>query len=425
LAFYQAATTLLAPLAGPWLAARARAGKEDQARINERFGRYTCERPQGPVAWLHGASIGESTIALSLIEALGARDPALSFVLTTGTRTSAELALRRAPPRMQHVYAPLDTHAATRAFLEHWRPDLGVFVESEIWPNLILAAERRGVKLALVNARMSVKTLRRWERWSAAGARLMRAFAFVSAADARTARTLKRLRGQDVPARGNLKLAAPAPRIDIAARSALAEAVHGRKLWLAASTHPGEDEIALAAHDRIRADIPDALLVVAPRHPERGEAVAALAHGAPRRANNEALANASVYVADTLGELGVFYDIAPVALVAGSLLPLLKGHNPIEPAKLGAAIVTGPHVESFQDIYEALFAAKGAIRVSHAPELAQAVLHLWRNEDARAEQIEAARTIANQGADAFNHTLLALSALLPEPAPKTYAHASA
>ena len=426
LLLYRAATALVGPFAGPWLNARARDGKEDDERLPERFGRYTQERPGGTLVWLHAASVGESGVALSLIEALAARDPSLSFLISTGTRTSADLVARRAPPRATHIYAPLDRVDVVRRFLAHWRPNLGVFVESEIWPNLILAAERQGVKLALVNARMSVKTLRRWEAWSTAGRRLVRAFSFVSAADARTARALKRLSGEDVSARGTLKLAAPAPSIDNTARASLLAQIGERPIWLAASTHAGEDEIVLAAHERIREHTPNALLVIVPRHPERGADIAKLAGGAPRRALRQPIADAPVYVADTLGELGLFYDLAPVALVAGSLLPHLKGHNPIEPAKLGAAILTGAHVESFQDLFDALSAAGGATSVDTPSSIAAAVKVLWRDDPSRTEQLEAARRVAAQGADAFTHTLTSLAALLPpQPrAPRT-AHASA
>lgn len=424
LLLYRLVVALLGPFVGLWLNARARSGKEDEERLPERFGRYSQQRPDGPLVWLHAASVGESGVALSLIDALAARDASLSFLISTGTRTSADLVERRAPPRTTHVYAPLDRDDIVRRFLAHWRPNLGVFVESEIWPNLILAAERRGVRLALVNARMSVKTLRQWESWSAAGRRLLRAFSFVSAADARTARTLKRLRGDDVAARGNLKLAAPAPSIDINARASLLAQIGARPVWLAASTHPGEDEIVLAAHERIRADTPQSLLIIVPRHPERGVEIAKLAGNAPRRALRQPIADAPVYVADTLGELGLFYNLAPVALVAGSLLPHLKGHNPIEPAKLGAAILTGPNVESFQDLFDALFAAGGATGVDTPSSIAAAVTVLWRDDASRSGQLEAARRVAAQGADAFTHTLASLIALLPPP-PRRSVHASA
>lgn len=422
---YRAATTVLTPFAGLWLGARARNGKEDAARLPERYGRYGATRPQGRLFWLHAASVGESGVALALIEEMAARDPALSFLISTGTRTSADLVARRAPARTTHVYAPLDSAGAVRRFLDHWRPDAGVFVESEIWPNLILAAETRGVPLALINARMSVTTIRRWRRWSKAAQRLMQAFAYVSAADARTADALSDLRGARVPALGNLKLAMPPPRVDARARDALAAEIGARPVWLAASTHPGEDEILLAAHARLREEAPDALLIIAPRHPERGAAVAALADNAPRRSRFEPIGTAPVYVADTLGELGLFYELAPIAFVAGSLLPQLKGHNPVEPAKLGAAILTGPHLESFQDLFEALITAGGAVVVNDAETLAGAVASLWRDDMKRAAQMQAAREVIAQGAHALDVTAEQLLALTPAAAQTRTADASA
>ncbi|MGQ0532820.1 MAG: 3-deoxy-D-manno-octulosonic acid transferase [Caulobacteraceae bacterium] len=413
LALYRGVSWIAGAGAGAWLFERAREGKEDPARVSERFGHYTQARPGGVLIWLHAASVGESGVALAMIEALAARDPSLSFLLSTGTRTSAELAARRLPARTTHIYAVLDRLDCVRRFLDHWRPDLGVFLESELWPNLILESQARGIKLALVNARMSPGSLRRWTQWNAAGRRLLGAFAYVSAADARTAKVLSELRGSPVPAAGNLKLAAPAPRVDAMAATALAGELGKRPLWLAASTHPGEDEIVLDAHALIRAEVPDALLIIAPRHPGRGDDIAALAGAMPRRSRGDSIGGAAVYLADTLGELGTLYDLAPVALVAGSLLPEFKGHNPIEPAKLGAAIVTGPYVESFDDVFDALFAAGGAVRVQDAPTLAATVTSLWANEAARTKQLEAARGVAMQGADAFTETVNQLAALAP------------
>lgn len=422
---YALAVRALAPFAGVWLNHRAANGKEDSARIGERFGRYTETRPAGTLIWLHAASVGESGVALSLIEALAARDASLSFLISTGTRTSAELVTRRALPRVTHLYVPLDSTGAVRRFLDHWRPDLGVFVESELWPNLMFAAEKRRIPLALINARMSPKSLARWQRWRIAGARLLKTFAFVAAADARTAAALSDVRGADVPMLGNLKLAAPAPRVDGTTRTALAQEIGARPVWLAASTHGGEDEIVLAAHARLRESAPDALLIIAPRHPDRGEAIATMAGGAPRRSRFEPVRSASVYVADTLGELGMFYALAPVSLVAGSLLPHLKGHNPIEPAKLNSAILTGPYFESFQDTFTAINAAGGARIVEDAQSLADAVAMLWRDEAARAQQAEAARAATAQGTGALEATAEHLLALAPAHAEPRGAHASA
>lgn len=415
LAAYGAATALLGPFASLWLTLRAQNGKEDSARLQERFGRTLSPRPAGALVWLHAASVGESGVALHLIEAMAARDPALSFLITTGTRTSAELVAKRNLPRTRHVFAPLDRRDAVRRFLRHWRPDLGVFVESELWPHLILGAEAAGVKLALVNARMSPGTLRRWRAWHAAGARLLRAFAFASAADQRTADAVARLRGEPALMLGNLKLAAAPPRLDPALRAAFAAEIGERPLWLAASTHGGEDEIILAAHARLREKHPNALLIIAPRHPERGAAIAALAGGAPQRSLSDTIGDASVFVADTLGELGTFYDLAPVALVAGSLLPHLKGHNPAEPARLGAAIVTGPFYESFENLFQSLIIADGAVKVSNAADLARAVSQFWEDEPARQRHIEAARATVAKGASALDETVARLMDLLPAP----------
>jgi 3-deoxy-D-manno-octulosonic-acid transferase len=422
LTLYRATTVALSPLARPWLSARARGGKEDAARLGERFGDYAQARPAGRLMWFHAASVGESGVAVALIEALAKRDGDLSFLLTTGTRTSAELVARRAPPRTTHAYAPLDRRDAVRKFLAHWRPDAGVFVESELWPNLILEAKAAGVRLALVNARMSPKTLSRWQAWPAAANILLSAFAWISAADTRTADTLSRLRDAPVAALGNLKLATPPPAVDAAARDALLREIGARPIWLAASTHIGEDEIVLAAHKQVREQFPNALLIVAPRHPERGASVSSLAGNAPRRSLNRPVGDAQVYVADTLGELGLFYSVAPIALVAGSLLRTLKGHNPIEPAKIGAAVLTGPYVESFEDIFDALFAVGGAQRVSDAATLAEAIASLWRDAAARETQVNAARAFAAQGAEAFGATVAQLAEMMSASSP---AHASA
>lgn len=426
LAFYRAASAALGAFAGLYLDDRAKRGKEDPARLGERFGRYTQTRPPGAIIWVHAASVGESGVALALIDALATQNPTLSFVLTTGTRTSAELVARRAPPRTTHIYAPLDRADCVRRFLDHWRPDVGVFVESELWPNLILEAEARGVKLALVNARMSPRTLRRWTSWRTAGRRLVGAFAYVSAADERTRDALTQLRPAPIGAPGNLKLAAPAPRVDANARATLVTEIGPRPIWLAASTHQGEDEIVLAAHAILQRDFPNALLIIAPRHPERGADVARLANTAPSRSTGAGPNNAPIYVADTLGELGTLYDLAPVSLVAGSLLPHLKGHNPIEPAKLGSAIITGPYVESFQDLFAEMLAAGGARRVTDAASLAAEIANLWCDEAARTKQLEAARTVTAQGADAFARTLNAILALAPSAStPQSTANASA
>lgn len=412
---YRAVATMASPLAGPLLRMRAAQGKEDPARLGERFGRSALQRPTGTLVWLHGASVGETRVNLLLRDALAVRRPDLRFLFTSGTRTSASL-LAAPPANTLHQYAPLDTPGAAARFAQHWRPDLAVFAESEIWPNLLSSARAVGARIALVNARMSPKTLASWARRKGAAKPVFALFDAVLAADARTAEGLSVILGKDVPAPGNLKLAAPAPAIDEAKRAALAAAIGTRPVWLAASTHAGEDEIVLAAHALLRETRPDALLVIAPRHPERGQAVAALADGAPRRSLGEEIGDKPVYVADTMGELALFYAAAPVALVAGSLLPHLKGHNPVEPAKLGCAVLTGPHVESFAEPFALLRDAGAALEVKDAADIARAVDGLWRDGERRAAMTHAATAALATGGAALEATVAALIGLLPEAA---------
>lgn len=413
LSLYRAGTSMAGPLVEIWLNRRARNGKEDPLRLQERYGYSARPRPGGLLVWLHGASVGESGVALQIAEAMAARNGALSFLITTGTRTSAELVAKRASPRTHHIYAPIDRPDAVRRFLDYWQPDLGVFVESEVWPNLILEAESRAIPLALANARMSPATLARWRQWRRAGARVFGAFAAAFAADKRTGDALSALRGKPAPVFGNLKLAAEPPRFDAPSRAALAAEIGARKLWVAASTHAGEEEMLLATHARLRAENPDALLIIVPRHAERGGEVAALAQNAPRRSLKQPIGDAPVYVADTMGEMGLFYSLAPAAFIAGSLKPELKGHNPIEPVKLGAPVIAGPYVESFEDVYEALNDADAAARAGEPDAIAAAIAALWSNSALRQRRADDARAVLARGDQALSETIAHLAALLP------------
>jgi len=409
---YRAVTAIAAPLTGPLLRWRARNGKEDSARLGERFGRTLAQRPAGTLVWLHGASVGETRVLMQVQAALAARRPDVSFLFTSGTRTSAGL-FARPIARAIHQYVPLDRVAVAQRFLAHWRPDIAVFAESDIWPNLIEETARSGAKLALVNARISPRSLASWARTPGTARHLLGRFSAILAADPRTAEGVSKLTGRVVEAPGNLKLAAPPPSYDPASLASARADIGNRPVWLAASTHPGEDEIVLGAHEQIRAAYPEALLIIAPRHPERGEAIAKLAGKAPRRSTSDRIGDAPVFIADTMGELGLFYALSPVSLVAGSLLPELKGHNPVEPAKLDSAILTGPHVESFADTFADLLDARGAVQVTDADAIAQMVLHLWRHEPERRALLTAARDVTSRGGASLERTIQALEALLP------------
>jgi len=423
LSLYRAGTGALAPALTAWLNVRTQMGKEDAQRIGERYGRTDLARPAGRLVWLHGASVGEMGVVLQLQHGLSLRDPDLSFLVTTGTRTSAELFKKRAPKAL-HQYAPLDRVPCVQRFLAHWRPDLGVFVESELWPNLALEARAAGVRLALVNARMSESSIAGWRKMKASVRHLLDAFDPILVADSRTAEGLTELSGRSVPAIGNLKLAAAPPQVDESVLKILREQIGDRPVWLAASTHEGEEDIVVGVHSRLRTRHPNALLIIAPRHPERGASVASIAERAPRRSLNEPIGSSPFYVADTIGELGMFYKLAPVSVVCGSLQPGLRGHNPIEPAKLGSAILTGPHVESFSDLYDALFQVRGALTVETPQDLEAAVARLWGDDAERTRLVQAAAGVADAGAPALQATLDALAAHLPAP-DRAKTHASA
>jgi 3-deoxy-D-manno-octulosonic-acid transferase len=359
LSLYRAATIALEPFAPLLLARRAKAGKEDRARLNERLGRPTTPRPAGPLVWLHGASVGESLSILPLVERLRAERPDVGVLVTSGTVTSAALLARRLPAGAIHQFLPVDTPGAARRFLDHWRPALAVFVESELWPNLLLTAKDRGVQLALVSAKLSDKSYRAWQARPFAAWRLFSGFDLILAQDGRAADRLTSL-GGTVAGEADLKFgSAPLP-VEAATLASLRVRLGDRPLLLAASTHPGEDEIILAAW-RALPDRPR--LVIAPRHVERGLAIADAARTtgaavALRSAEPDDLAE--VVVANTLGELGLWYRLADLALVAGSLVPGIGGHNPLEPARVDCPIVSGPHVENWLTAYADLRAVGGA-----------------------------------------------------------------
>jgi 3-deoxy-D-manno-octulosonic-acid transferase len=363
LALYRAATTALEPFAPLLLNRRAKAGKEDRARLHERLGRPKTVRPEGRLVWLHGASVGESLSILPLVERLRAERPDVAVLVTSGTVTSAELLARRLPGGAIHQFLPVDTPGGARRFLGHWRPDLAVFVESELWPNLLLTAKARGVKLALVSAKLSDKSYAGWQARPFAAHELFSGFDLILAQDGRAAERLSSL-GGTVAGEADLKFgSAPLP-VDEAALTSLRVRLSGRPVLLAASTHPGEDEIVLAAWRALPAnnDYGRPHLVIVPRHPERGPAVAdmALATGATVcLRSQEPDDSAEVIVADTLGELGLWYRLADLAVVAGSLVPGVGGHNPLEPARLDCPMVSGPHVENWLTAYADLRDAGG------------------------------------------------------------------
>ena len=387
---YRAATAVLAPIAPFVLRRRAERGKEDPARVHERLGLDLRPRPDGSVIWVHGASVGECIAALPLVDALLRRDER-TILVTSGTVSSAKLMSERLPPRAIHQFVPVDTPAATARFLDHWRPQAGLFVDSDIWPNLILGASARGVKLALINARMSERSLSGW-RWAPKTASaLLSAFDICLAQDEEIASRFGSLGARDVRAIGSLKADAPPLPADPAALKALQDAIADRPILLAAQTHPGEDETVLPVHDVLRRTIANLLTIIVPRHVERGPEIAMLCGTRPalRRAQGDLPGrDTAIYIADTMGELGLFYRLAHFAFVGGSLVRH-GGQNPLEPARLNCAVLAGPHTFNFTSAYEAIFGAQGLGLVRSSTDIAE-IAHKLLTDASTAKSLGAA-----------------------------------
>ena len=369
---YRLATSALSPLAGPLLNWRLSRGKEDGARLGERRGIAGAERPAGSLIWLHGASVGEALSLLPLVERLTRNGR--KVLITTGTVTSAALLATRLPAGALHQFVPLDARGYFSRFLAHWRPDALLLAESELWPNLILCASEAQIPIVLVNARMSERSLARWRRApDFIGALLARVDLCLAQSDD-DGRRLTRLGAPRVALAGNLKYDAPPPPADRQELAELAGLTSGRQIWIAASTHEGEEAIAAEAHRLVAQTFPDVLTLIAPRHPARGPAIQAQVSalglaGALRSRGELPAAKTAVYVCDTMGELGLFYRLAGVVFVGKSFVGG-GGQNPIEPAKLASAILHGPQVANFADAYALLDEAGGAALVRDARELA-------------------------------------------------------
>jgi 3-deoxy-D-manno-octulosonic-acid transferase len=416
---YRCATWGLSPLAPALLAWRAARGKEMPARKRERLGYADRPRPRGALVWLHGASVGESLSLLPIMAELTQRG--IAVLATSGTVTSAAALERRVPPGVIHQFSPLDTPGAVRRFLAHWRPDLVLMAESELWPNLLEELARHRVPVALVNARMSERSFARWRnapRTAAAVLSLIDQCLAQSEADASRFRTLG-ARHVSVP--GNLKFDVDAPPANPMAVAALSAHLAGRPVWFAASTHPGEEDMVVAAHRANRDRFPDLLTIVAPRHPERGEDVLvscqeAGLRGALRSRGAEIGRDLDVYVADTIGELGLFFRACPLVFMGGSLVPS-GGHNPIEPGKLGIAILHGPHVHNFAETYAALDGAGGAVRLDTASMLSGALEALIGDQATLRDMGSAAAHAVAQLGGATDRTIAAIAPYLAWIAP--------
>ena len=415
---YRTGMSLLRPVAPLVLKIRERAGKEDPARRSERLGCASIARPSGTLVWVHAASVGETNAVLPVIDALTAARPGLNVLLTTGTVTSAALAARRLGPRCVHQYVPLDAPEYATRFLDHWRPDLAVFTESEIWPSLILETSAHGVPLALVNARLSARSRRRWQRNKSMAQPLFNRFDIVLAQNERLAIGFASLGARNVEPAGNLKIDAPPPPIELTELERLSDALSGRVVFVAASTHEGEEEIVAQAHRELARGFESLCTIIAPRHPERGTAISErlkeLGLSVAQRSRGVLPgAQTDVYIADTIGELGTLYALAPIAFIGGSLVER-GGQNPIEAIRHGTAVITGPYWHNFPDAYRALLRHKGVIEVRDAKGLAAAVAQLLHSQAELNRMRQGATQALSSLSGALEKTVAALLLYLPD-----------
>ncbi len=396
----------------PWhLKRRLKRGKEHPTRWREKLGETSVARPEGKLVWLHAVGLGEVLALRGLIHRMQAQDRNLHFLVTSGTRASAAVFAHNLPPRTIHQFAPLDAPGPSRRFLAHWRPDLSIWAEQELWPGLVYRIDRAGIALALVNARMNEAAFARRERGAAMYRDILPRFALISAQDAKTAEHLAVLGAPLVQCDGSLKPIAPPLADKPEDRALLERAFRGRPLWLAASTHPEDEALVLAAHAiRLKTD-PNALLVIAPRLPDRAPEILSAIRAAglvpaQRSRKDPVTRETQVYLADTFGEMGLFFRLAPTAFIGGTMSDI-EGHNLWEAVRLGCAVLHGPHTANFADDYAQL-SRSAAARLTDTPHTLAAML----SDPALGEQTARATSLIDAHMDRMDQLCQKLLGLL-------------
>lgn len=409
---YESLTKTATPLLEAYLDRRLKRGKEDPARAPERRGKPSKARDAKPLVWLHAASVGESQSLLVLVQKLLADYPFLQVMVTTGTVTSAKLMADRLPSGAFHQYMPVDQPDWTENFLNHWHPDFVIWSESEFWPNMLAGIRRRKIPAILLNARMSEKSYQRWQMAHSVISEMLLTFRLCLGQNQDEVDRLVKLGATNARASSNLKYAATPLPADPANFDTMKAAVGARPTILWASTHPGEEEMACRIHHRLMSVEPDLLTIIAPRHPQRGGDVADIAERAALRSRRRSLQQNprredQIYIADTLGELGIFYRLCPLCIVGGSFVPI-GGHNPIEPAQLGCQIFYGPHMFNFVTICTDFESRHAALRISDEAALEKNLLLALKNP----QHFAALGTAAQAWTQEQEHTVDDISAIL-------------
>ena len=398
------------PLIGGYVAWRASKGKEDTARRRERYGKAGRPRPEGPLVWVHAASVGETIAVAPLIREIAGFG--INVVLTTGTVTSAQVAAERLGDAVIHQYVPLDLKPAVSRFLDHWSPDLAIMAESEIWPMTILELGARRVPQVLVNGRMSDRSFARWQKQGHLAEALFENLAHVVAQSDVDAERFLTLGARPVTVSGNLKVDTVPPPVDDAELERVRREIGQRKVWAAVSTHEGEETVAAEVHRMLKMRHPDVLTVIVPRHPERAEAIAAACAAmgltvVRRSTRDEVTAKADIFLGDTIGEMGLYLRLTEIAFVGRSLIGE-GGQNPLEPAMLGTAVLSGRNVDNFREPYRKLVTAGAARFVRDKEVLAGAVNFLLNHAEERRKMMAAGTGAVEELRGALNKTLQAL-----------------
>ena len=412
-ALYPLAIGFATPLVPALLQWRTAQGKEDPLRRTERTGHSTRSRPEGPLLWIHAASVGESISALALIDRLLQKNAALHILVTSGTVTSANLLAHKLPARAIHQYIPLDVPRYARRFLDHWTPDAALWLESELWPNLLSELKKRNIPAARINARLTAKSEHGWRWVKSWFCQINSAFQVILAIGPADAQRFNALGVPNVQQAGNLKLTAPPPAADEKASATLQAKIGVRPVWMFASTHAGEEELALRVHTTLAPKYPDLLTLIVPRHIARADDIInILGDATPRRSKGEwPQPDRPFYLGDSMGEMGLYYRAAPIVCVGGSFTPK-GGHSPVEPAQCGAAVVIGPDTRKCEDLVDALVPAGALIKVRSEAELARTIDRLLSDIVLRDRMRTAALSATRQSDIILEQTLAALSPIL-------------
>ncbi len=381
---YRAATYVGYPLIAAYLAVRKSRGKEDLNRFGERMGYASKPRPEGKLVWLHGASVGETLSMLPLINKIQELYPDVNILVTSGTVTSAQLMAKRLPEKAFHQYIPIDCMAQVTRFVDYWKPDLVLWLESEFWPNILSVISKRNIPLVLVNGRVSDRSFKRWKKMPRFSAQIQDMFVKSFGQTQEDADRLKAIGAKNTACVGNIKFASAPLPVDAEELKRMQEQIGKRPCWTAGSTHAGEDGVIVNVHKALKEKIPNVLTIVAPRHPNRADEIEEIFKKAglnvARRSRKEDIQpKTDIYLADTIGEMGLFYRLGEAAFVGGSMIPF-GGQNIIEPARLGKAVLCGQYMMNFREIVKRAKEADALFVAENESELALALTDLLTDQ---------------------------------------------